>query len=568
MSQGAKDRLLWYRLSQAALPYFLLGFLAFVSYGRDALDPALQGDAWGELNSYLTGTLECPTSAWSGIRWLTYCESTIRFRLFGLNLQAHVVATILMVWGSAVLVMIALRSCLPEFGLLSLSAAACFLVYPSCFTQTWLVGNIRSGILTFLAACCLLIGYWRDGSLWKWLAGLVLLCLSFLIYEVSLGLAITLSLSGFVLARGRELVRRVTLLVPAGVAVIYAYWRWAWQVEIGGAFGHNTARVALSPETLVSRLMSGYRINLQWAWNESVRQLIPALERSGRYVNVVATLVLGAAVLACMLLAFLITRNRGGGRPSEVSDDVYSRRAEVRGMAVVTGGGLLALGAGYIPIVTAVQPTLGFVASRANILPAAGASVLVCGMLWLVGSLVANNRRHAAQIALAGLVPLVAVGAASQWRSHMGSERAWATQKDIWHQMFRLAPDFVEGTDVVLIISGYESVTGVPRPVISGPWGFGSALNALYGKNELAGVFAYGTPEEVLSYRKPELSVMIGPAGLEFRPDETVVFVYEWSPGELRLLPSITAEGRVIPLGPERIVQVPTTGTEYRWLVE
>jgi hypothetical protein len=148
--------------------------------------------------------------------------------------------------------------------------------------------------------------------------------------------------------------------------------------------------------------------------------------------------------------------------------------------------------AGYVPMIVAYIPSLSGAgqASHVNLFAALGGAVFVASMLMIGALLIAEGREQTTLLFLASAALLVLLGVATQaWVMH-DVATAWRDQKAIWHALFSAAPDFADGTHVVLILPDYEDRVGYTnwrRPPLLTNWEVRSALRVLYDNRSLSG---------------------------------------------------------------------------------
>ena len=542
----------------------VLAVVSLVAYGSSAFTPSLLGDEWGILNGHISVQgIACPD--WPTPRPFGHCLLWFVHGVVGLNIYAYHAVAIIASFLSATLLLILLEQLLPSWVTFNSAVATLFLVYPADMTRTWLAGNIVYAVALYLAAACFLAAFWRYGRWMTWIAGMAILLLAVGTYEVPLGVTIAMSVGTFVWAKHRSVSHKLALLTPALVAVLFSAWRWLWQLSVGTAYGYSVEYISFSPAILISRLIYGYRVNLQWGWTSAVLSLLPPIEVSAKLAQILAILTLAGVILLPALLVSFFTRTQSVAiQTTAHNPEAYNR---IRGVVKIAAVGLAALGAGYLPGILGFFPGMEYPASRTHHLPSIGAAIFICAIFFGLASLLTSDPRRSKQVALAGLVPLMLLGTASQLSVQQQVHRAWVDQKQIWQSLFGLAPDIAEGTQVVLVLTGYEQETRGPGPFISGPWGMSGALTTLYGANVLHGYFAYGSPDEVLAVRQDKLIVSYF-GEKEFPVAEAIVFVFDGARKQLVHLKALETGGRLIPLGPDRILDTPTQSTDYRWLVQ
>lgn len=552
-------------LRKYPLTILLLAALTALAYGWAARTPSIFGDEWGLLSTYINlGAPAYPEGDVAvrpfGLSWIS-----IVHRLVGANMVAYHAFAALISFVSAILLLLTLDIMLPDWAAYNGAVAALYLLFPADMTRMWLAGNVTYGAAVHLAAAVFFALFWRDGRWWAWAIGMILSAFALGAYESGMGVMLALSGLAFLFGRHRPRPERLGLLGPALVAIVYAVWRWQWQVAQVTAFGHSTSNLATSPISLGYRFLLGARYLLLTAWTDAGLTLLPF--SSG---NELITLAVGMLIVAALVGLALLAARQYSRRARRL--DPATGRDDDAGMgrmsALVKAGavGLVVLAAGYFPTILAVTPGAEYTASRAHSLPSIGAAMLIVAILFGVGWWLGRTPARARFIALAGLAPLLVLGLVAHLSVANETRQAWAEQKMIWHDLFQQAPDIAPGTHVLLLLEGYDDPGKGPRPIISGPWGVTSALNFFYGRDKLDGFFAVGGPSQVLSIEGDELLVNIYRT-FRFPGEETLVFVFNRADQELVQLKELKNGDEVLSLGAERIIDASAAETEWRRLV-
>lgn len=546
----------------------VLVLLAIAMLGWAALTPSVFGDEWIYLVDHIRdGGPACPELA-IGARPLSTCWMAFVYRLVGPNAGGFHAFGIVMNLISALLLLATLNTLLPKWASYNGAVVALYIVFPADMTRTWLGGNIVIGAALLLLVAYPMARFWRDGRWWAWFAGMIALAINLSFSEVMVGAIIALSGLAFLFGRHRTRLQRLGLLAPAITAMGFSLWRWNWQQTVGYAYGHDISRVALSAPVLISRLYMGTRYLLGEAWAMTILSLQPFLPADGRVARVLALGFLIGLVALAMLVAKRISRNSRRFDSSAARQDVGM--GETLDLLKAGAVGLVILAAGYFPIFLAIGAGTGYTGSRAYQIPSIGASLVICAVLFGVSQWLARTPARARFIALAGLVPLLAVGVAGHVMVTQHLREAWAEQKLIWQSLFEQAPDIAEGTHVLVLLEGYDDPGRGPRPMISGPLGISAALQLLYGKDEdeLSASFVPAPVSRTLSIGdEGKLLVYENARYTDFSAAETLVFVFTRADQELVQLRELENDGEVLSLGPERIIDAPAAQSEWRWLV-
>ncbi|MBN1920213.1 MAG: hypothetical protein JW892_03130 [Anaerolineae bacterium] len=546
---------------QYRLTVFLLILLATIAYGSNVLTPSLLGDEWGVFNEYRNHNVQCPT--WGTARPLACLWRWGIYKTVYLNVYAfHAMGVVISVL-SAVLLMILLDQVLPDQQLFNSAVATLFLVYPADLTRTWLAGSIVYGGAVYLLAACFLAAFWRKGLWIAWIIGMGVLCVAFS-YEIGIGITIALSVVAFVWPRRRNLAHRSALIVPAVAAVSFSIWRWLWQVSTETAYGHSVGAVTFSPKELLTRLVFGYRANLQWVWTDAILDWWPFLGQNTRMGRVLAVVMLGALVLGLMgIINVILKRRMVSNQIAQIGTDLPG----IKQLVEIAGLALMILGAGYFPIILAVFPGMDYVSSRTHHLPSIGAAIFVCVVLFAIARLFTRVSRRRSVLAVVGMMPFLLLGVGAHVSVQQQVDRAWEDQKWVWQSLFVSVPDIVDGTQVVMIVDDYQNDGRGPGPFISGSWGMSAALNMLYGSKDLSGVFFYGPRDDTLWIDDALLFFPTGD-GKGIPVDEVLVFIFDGTSKQMTQLSVKEVDGEMIFLGEGRILDSQPQGNTYRWLVQ
>jgi len=166
--------------------------------------------------------------------------------------------------------------------------------------------------------------------------------------------------------------------------------------------------------------------------------------------------------------------------------------------------------------------------------------------------------------------PLIILGMLTQAQVQRDDQSVWEEQKQMWHDLFVLAPDLRDDTSVRFVISDYKYQApslnrNKLRLPLRGAWDVGTGLNMLYGKHSLHGDIAI--KELFLADGiKEYYSDRVIPY------DRALVVAYDRESKQLRIIEDLEAESLVdfpIPnyIPYEHIIETPTRQTSFRWLV-
>lgn len=542
----------------------LLASLTVAAYGWAALTPSIFGDEWGYLATYINAGAPAYPEGDVAVRPFGLSWLALTHRLVGANMSGYHLFGALINFISALLLLVTLDILLPGWPAYNGAVAALYLVFPADVTRLWLAGNTAYGSSAYLAAAVLMALFWRDGRWWAWLAGMLLSLIALGTYETGIGVMMALSGIAFLFGRHRTWPQRLGLLAPALAAVAFAAARWQWQLAQGSAFGHSTGNVATSPLILLYRQFVGARYILFRAWRDVVLGWLPLTAKDGFVALTAALAVLVGLVAAAILIAHRISRNSGRFDPADGREVPDAGRA--RSLAIAGAVGLLIMAAGYVPIITVINPGPEFEVSRSHHLPGIGAALFIGAVLFGLGWWLGDTPKRARFIALAGIAPLLLLGVAGQLVVARQTNQSWADQKLIWRSLIEQAPDIAPGTHILLLLDGYDHPGKGPRPIISGPFGATAALQLLYGRDELSGTFVVGGPSQALDTDGDEL-IVNSYRTFRYPAAETLVFSFSRTDRELVQVEKVEKNGEVLSLGLGRILDTPAIETDWRWLV-
>ena len=546
----------------------LLG-LGVATYGRAACFPALLGDEWGRMYAICYGLRRGHTLNPFLRPFLSYWH-TVLHSLWGINIVGYRWTSLFLVILGAVAMYAALERFLPGRRPFNLIVASLFLVYPSGYPHLFFErGTYQLGLVLMLFSYAAM-GYWlAQGSRLRGTAfflAVLSTALSLVLYEAHIGLAALLTVVCLLLTRGQPISRRLAGCIPAGIAVVFALGRWRSQLAVGSVFGYTTGNLDLSPRVLMTRLALGYDCSLVRCWTANARRLTPSFMSARGMIALM--LVAGAAVT---VLAALLLRRKGYLREECSPERIPVSPREYLILGIF---GLTAIAAGYMPMIAGFTPSLSHMASRINIIPSAGAALLVAlGLAALVRML--RLRAIGATTAFVALaLPLITLACLFQVMSQDLTERGWGEQKLIYRQMLELAPDVVPDTEVLLLLPAQRTsqegrAFAGALPFESGPWGFRAALSILYG-HPVRGSFHYCAQDD-LRFSAEGVRLPNGETVLPY--DGMIVMIYDWRERKLTFpeesgadLPEHALRG--LARGRKSILPTPAEHAEWRFLMQ
>jgi hypothetical protein len=175
---------------------------------------------------------------------------------------------------------------------------------------------------------------------------------------------------------------------------------------------------------------------------------------------------------------------------------------------------------------------------------------------------------------LIGILPFVIMGWTMKSIVLHDSQTGWNDQKQIWQEIFRLAPDLSPGTHVLLLLPDYGENFYGAAPFIGGPIFFGYGLNLFYGNSDLAGHFINGdlnTP--IYSTDTISLDYFSDLNDVTVPYSNALLFIFDKEHGQLIRIPEIPdtftfQKNGNTALCPNCILTESTQHTELRWLVK
>jgi len=249
---------------------------------------------------------------------------------------------------------------------------------------------------------------------------------------------------------------------------------------------------------------------------------------------------------------------------------------ELREVWVLFVVGVILVVAGYVPIGLLYEPSLNSLASRVNLFALLGASLIIVSLLYGCALLVARTRQQVMRLVLAGAIPLMIVGIATQVMVQYDIRVAWVEQKHIWAELFTLIPNLAADTTVCFVLDGNQDRVGFAnwqRTPLSSNWEVTGGLQVLYGNDSLRGEVLFS---DVNVYGE---TILAEDGVVDFwtgrvAPYDSVVFVfYEEHAKRLSLLDDLSSVLPVNQTAPmyaprARIVDSPTPSVQWRWLVD
>jgi len=559
---------------QHAASITMLAVIGLISYGI-FYAPILYNDDWSYMvGRWYSGTMKLFDLA--ELRPFQKAPFAILYGIFGLNIHAFYSVFWFLNILAAVQLYFLMREFIPKSGPLAFGIAAIFLVYPADFTHMWVsqLHNRLAVVLTFMYAH-LLITYAHNGRRFALWISLLSLIVSFTLYESQFGIVMLWCLL-LILVNKNRWRTRLSLLLPLVIGALFVLWRTVGysMLEIKDNYQYSN-RVQLTPIVIITRFVIGFRAMI-WAWLEPLMQ---AFGLNGGQAMIVILL----AITIAGLLTLIISRTTHKLPNDYLTEKEYLD--QIRSFILMMVIGSLFIAAGYVPIITVFEPTTFFqTGSRVNGFALPGAAVTTVGFLALVILLLKRKwkQQEINFVGMTMLIPLVFLGTMVQAQIQYDDRVVWEKQKQIWHQLFELAPDLKGETGVYFVLSDTRNqvpslnVTEQRLPV-NASWEVGAALNILYGRHDLKGdVFVRELLHMADDFLLDQLLLREGIKNLvtdEITPYENALFVtYDNNLGQLAIIEDLEAEDLVSFPVPgyrpyERIINTPTSHQELRWLV-
>jgi hypothetical protein len=510
-----------------------------------------------------------------GRRTLAFVWSLLRL-IGGSDPSAFVLLWYVATWAmhllSSILLFITLRALGPlmrapvGWSSFAFLTSALFTVYPADQARLWLgASTLRLGMTLLLLSYLSLVKHMR--TLTRSWAGLSLLAawLAVLSHEQLIPLAVLSPLMIAWMARRRL---RFAGWAAIGLLIIAMV---LWPMVSVWRMGHffsipnmKAGLVAFDLPTMVTKPLRGYYITFLYSWWYA----------SSRLVREVG---FGALAVGWSLLALAVMWWSAQSGPVWADSEVRQggKRDAVQPYVRLSACGLGLVLLGYAVLIpTTWGIHVGTIDSRVNFPSSLGAALCVSAVVMVASVFLAPTPRGARGIFGIVMATAIGIGGAHQWGVGRDYRQAWAVQKQVWQDMFRLAPSFADGT--------YVLITGLPRSIgsaspLASPWEVTAALRALYGNPTLGGdVLFDDEPREPhrtdqTRIRFLETSLLTRSADpvaedREISYDSLAIFHYHQGSGRLTVVTQLPGLGRV-KASPARLRAGPVPPSPFRRLV-
>lgn len=547
-------------LLRQGLPIIILVIIAIISY-TIFYAPILYSDDWSLIiGRWYNGNLTWFDSAEQ--RPFLKAPLVVLYGIFGLNVQAfYAILWTLNVIAAIQLYFLILRLTSMNVSI-AFAIAAMILVYPADFTHMWLTMiMIRSVVVVILMYAYLLLVYSDTGSGWVLVGALLCLVLPFGIYEGQLGVTITWAIFLALKKRASGWRKWPILLLPGIIGGLFLLSRaFGYSVVGGEDSNHYFEHVQVTPGVIVIRLIMGYRI-MVWAWVEPIMHSL-GLNRWQAVLGFLLVITFSGFLAYVIHQAF----HKLNSRPLIPQQHLDQLRFFMWMMVI----GSVFIAAGYIPFIAIFMPTLFPLGSRVNLFALMGGAVTIVSLLTVMSLVFGRKQSQINFITLAAAAPLIILGTLVQVQVQRDDRTTWEEQKQIWHELFILAPDLKDGTSVRFVISDNKPQASSLnrnelRLPLFGNWDVGTGLNMLYGKHSLHGDVAIKELFLVEGIKEYYHDTVIP-------YDRALVVAYDRGSKQLRIIEDLAAENLVdFPVSNyapyERIIETPTVKTDFRWLV-
>lgn len=511
--------------------------LSVSAHAAELQTPSLFGDDWGVLSEIVNVDNLCHLSG-SFLRPFSGCGYSIFREFAGTNVSAYQAISLAINTASAVMLYVVLNEIFSSWRVFNLFVASLFSIYPATiYHHTIQRAFLQPVALFFFLFSCLLL--WksfanRKSSHSYLFSSILILIFSLLVYESHIGIAIGFSLILFCYARVSFGKWQLRFFVPVLITLVIAIGRYLSQLQVGVAFGYDSSNMTSKLSDMVSRLLIGYRVMLQWSWTGGIRKALPS---HGWIVE--ALLWVGVFLLAIALMGVVL--HLWQDDKTNFKDRSQSFPISTRSNYWLVILGFLLIGAGYLPSITVSVPGLGWIDSRLNEIPSIGASILIVALLMLlIRKIVPLN--WIATVLYILLVPMLFIATIthqSVWRDTL---RAWGIQQDIWSQLRTELPHITSDRIIVMFLPecGINEgwITG-PPPIAQGPYGFSGALSILYDDPDLRGRFFYDFGDTIFTGSALEIS---GYLATTIPYDELILLEYDCQRQYLSQIPVSEAQ--------------------------
>lgn len=454
--------------------------LVYIFDPRFFNNPPLRSDDWNMLiEPYIFGSFSIIDIA--DRRPFMMALYAIVAPIFKLNITLYYFLNWFLIFLSAVVFYLIIRSAFDRYPWLALPAALIFLIYPVNYARTWLVTQINTlALLLVLLAVLLMIDYLKAGRNWKLLLSNLLIIVSLGTYEIGLGIVLTVDILALFFYHSLPLKRRLWVQTTGLTAFLFILWRSVIQPLVMNVSDNYLENMIFSVPTLLERFVQGAFIFL-FNW---VGPFLFGFGENKYWVFIIICLVLAILYL---IVAWPIFKNR---KTIESRDHVEQKNIS-SDLFKIAGVGILIWAAGYIPVIFLWQPIFYGDGSRVNFAAIPGASIALTALFSALLILVRKEREKVASRVNIIVIPFVILGMAYQIHNQNIRFEIWQQQEYLWKNLFVQAPGIEPGTKVVIVVPGYEVLSPFEMLPLRGDWEAESALRVLYNTENLFAEYYY-----------------------------------------------------------------------------
>ncbi|MBN2046149.1 MAG: hypothetical protein JW757_14090 [Anaerolineales bacterium] len=409
---------------------------------------------------------------------------------------------------------------------LALLGALLCVVYPSDYTYFYLsLLGTRFAFLITLTAMLLFTRYLESNRIANVWASVVLVLAGLLIYEGQFGVYLVWPLViGLIFSFNSLKDRTAGLAVYYLPALVFPVWRFGIQPLFyqDSKFGHLT------------EVFSGIIPSINWGFRTILGGFWPPYQDAS-WLTVKNYLILAAALIFCVLAYLAANQAAQANHPRKAAQQTQCNyRWQL-------AAGILLWAGGYFPIIINYPPNIWGHLSRVNIFTVPGAVLILSALLQIITTSLGWGQNASASAVNASMILLIFLGAAVHVQVQQSFIRSWQETKSFYQQVFNLAPDLEEGTQIYLYLHGEDGTQTTHRPLITTSWEPRCAFFVFY--DSKVNQFAY-------SYQKitvpdfPGLSVLGGNIQDQYlptlNPEHLLALSYDLGTKQVKVIEDIS----------------------------
>ncbi len=349
--------------------------------------------------------------------------------------------------------------------------ASLFLVFPTDFTRLYFtMSGIRLSFLLSLLSLIWLVDFIKSGKMY-WLVGVILMMTtSLLTYEGNLGLLVAFPfLPGWLYRKNLDRKKIIGLAGYYGFFGLFLIWKLVIQPQTF-TDPKITSLSLLEPGEILTRFLSAPKMLLggyQFPYRESGWLTESNLWLAG---------LLFVCVLAFGLLALRLSKH-------EAPEGQIETTIKTNGYIFLAGLGLWL--AGYVPIILNYPPNLYGHLSRVNLFSIPGAVLILLSLFHTAFLSLSGRPSLATRLTIGISLPLIFAGSIIQVQTQEAYNTSWTETQMFYQTLLTQIPDIKHGTQIVLILNGYQGHEALFRPLFSSSWEPWCAFGLLYDKTDL-----------------------------------------------------------------------------------